>query len=491
MDKTRPPSIRTPSRTPTLKRHNSSRTSPKRTTPKSPTKLTRTSPKSARITRETARRILLATLPPEETECEKFIRNPFSKDNWIELKDHCEDPVINWEKVYKHPASKTKKEICRDFYFNPTKIPSIRDIPDDKRLYLPDLGSLNNRLKLWCSDPSHSYHENLFKHKFKHTSINRTTDLPFIYSKFYPVSKSEFKAPLVMSGEVISEILGGNALIKLILLKYLQRKHSNACIVIGNPDSIHFNFDIRIIPNSEIDKIRERYISLGSNPDEHTIIIGHTADTSKLYTAHRIHSTNSLRKTYENCKHRYILGLLEIINDVNPTNTHNNAYIIDKKTNRLYLYEPHGTIMYWEPLLVKYLHKHLLTTLETDFTIIPFGGTCDARGLQLLEEEEHEPVFETLIKDPEGYCSYYSAWILDMVLENPGILPYNIPRYAIRSIHRLKEFIRGFGVFINAIAIDYLTILQRNFKPSERTQSIRDNLMESLIDFYLDIEEEY
>lgn len=464
------------SKTPTLKRHNS---------------FTSKTSKASKSERESARRTLIHSLPPETpSECEQFIRNPFKKENWIRMKDQCEDPPINWDKIYQFPASKIKKEICRDHYYNPTKIPTIREIPDDKRLYLPNLGSLNHRLHLWCSDPTNLYHENLFKGKFKHT-LYGTEDLPFIYSKFAPVSKSKFVAPLVMSSEVVNEILSGNILVKYILLKYLQRKHNNACIIVENTDSINFSFNIRLIPNSEIDTIRQSYIDRRANPDDYIIIIGQTADTSKLYTAHKMVSTPNLKRIYDNCKHRYILGILEITNLDMPLNTHNNAYIIDKRTKRFYLYEPHGLITHWQPLLIKFLQKHLNTVLGEELTIIPFGGTCDARGIQLLEEEEaHSPIFDELIKDPEGYCSYYSAWILDMVLENPGILPYNIPKLAYRNIRSLKDFIRGFGVFINAIIIDYLSILKNNFKPSERTIKLRENLIETLIDFYLDIDEE-
>jgi hypothetical protein len=111
--------------------------------------------------------------------------------------------------------------------------------------------------------------------------------------------------------------------------------------------------------------------------------------------------------------------------------------------------------------------------------------------LQKLEKERgEEPIIYAVISDPGGYCAYYSTWILDMVLENPHISPDEIQQYAIRYIRKIKDFIRGFGVFINSILRDYEILLELNKSALRKNLYGKILLLNNIIDFYLDIDEE-
>lgn len=416
---------------------------------------------------------------PRDDKCSRFKSNPFT---YSDFKDLCRGLVINWDEIY--PSNPTKQKVCSDFFANPKSIPSIRDIPDSERVILDDLGPLSRKLTEFCSGTEST----LYKGKFKKTMMVRG-DTDVIYSRYRPVSRKEIINPLIVSDEVIREVENGNNSTIFILLKYLQQKHPDACVVFGYPDSIKYTYDVRIIDNSEIPALDDPILARGENPDNYYAIIPETESTSRLHEPLEIHFDDGFIRKYQLCRKKYILGLIEIKNLHCERCTHSNAFIIDKPNKIFYVYEPDGVNDIYQHFYFKTLKSTLKSALSTDFTIIPFGGTCDIKGIQKLEKEMGEdPISDAVISDPGGYCSYYSVWILDMVLDNPDIPPEKIQGYAIRYIRKIRDFIRGFGVFINSIMKDYEILLERNKSIIRKNPFSKIYLLNSIINFYLDLD---
>jgi len=416
--------------------------------------------------------------------CTTFKTNPFLRTDWPDIKEMCKDLVINWNDLY--PSNPTKQKLCSDFYTFPTRIPLIKEIPESERISLDDIGTLSRKLQEFCSGPE----ETLYRGKFKKTMALKG-DIDVVYSRYKPVSRKEIINPLIMSDEVIRDIQSGNNLTILILLKYLENKHKNTCVVFGYPDAIKYTFDEREIHNSEIPSLDEPILARGENPDNFFAILPNTKDTSILLEPIKIHYDDNFIRMVNYCRKKYIVGLIEIENISNKKHTHSNAFIIDKSTKTFWVYEPDGFFDAYQHFYFKSLQTTLKDTFSADFTIVPFGGTCDIKGLQKLEKERgEEPIIDAVISDPGGYCAYYSTWILDMVLENPHISPDEIQQYAIRYIRKIKDFIRGFGVFINSILRDYEILLELNKSALRKNPYGKILLLNNIIDFYLDIDEE-
>jgi len=323
--------------------------SPKKSPSKSPRKTPTKSPSKS---------------PTEEIDqCEIHKNNPFLREDLREL---CRHLVIDWSKLY--PDNPNKQELCKDFYKYPNRIPTLRDIPETERVPLKDIGTLSSKLRDFCSGTE----SKLYRGKFKKTMMERG-DIDVIYSKFKPVSRKERIEPLIFSESPIRKLEPVMEQVILILLKYLERKHKDTCIVFGYPDAIAYNYIEYKIDNDMIPSIDEEYLSKGLNPDDYLAIIPYPdTNTSKLIKPISIEFDDAFIRKYQYCRKDYLFGLIKLTNQKtretqvwpsracgarsgegcslsNPSlldgvsyDLHANAFIIDKPRKLFYFYEPNG-----------------------------------------------------------------------------------------------------------------------------------------------------
>jgi len=253
-------------------------------------------------------------------------------------------------------------------------------------------------------------------------------------------------------------LIDGTVLMEIIMIYYLIRKHKDKIDFFPN---LQFQKLLEELNTKSIEKIQTKFSDLGfifvfqKNNTEYDII-------TFLPTKNPSNFIFNLK----NSKKRYVISPLIIktrTKNGKYESGHANAIIYDRKENIVYRFEPHG----YNPdrIDINDAMNFYLTDFFSEYGIEykNLSEYCPLvqgfkRGPQAME------TYDSIKGDPGGFCSYWTTYFLDFLIEN-----HNKPKYRSKSVGEMltimlnsiektfknfKEFIRTYAVFFNEVFIN-------------------------------------
>jgi len=247
----------------------------------------------------------------------------------------------------------------------------------------------------------------------------------------------------------------GTFTMQLIMIYYLLHKYEGR---INYYPNLKFDEILEKI-NNKVVKIEDNiktFIDLGF-----MFLFKKNNNIKKFYKFYPVKNENEYIYKLKTTTKRFTITLLTIsIYNVNTKtgDGHANAIIYDKQTKTAYRFEPHGQTTAFDSYKVddtmrEYFKKHSIKYENlTNYCPIFFGNK--RRGPQTLETG-------TINQDPSGFCSFWTTYFLDFLLENQAKPVYknnsvgDMMTIMIQSIHKnfknFRDFIRTYGVFFNEL----------------------------------------
>ena len=182
---------------------------------------------------------------------------------------------------------------------------------------------------------------------------------------------------------------------------------------------------------------------------------------------------NDIKKCYNDGKYRFIIIPFSIVG----AGGHHTVLIYDKKLKEMEWFDPNGITYFPYPYFSKYEKTDKVITKlfneNIDENMIQkFYNPLDfcPIGLQHLQHNEKEMVKD---KDPEGFCTSWSFWFIELRLSNPNLSREKLLKYATSNLVNNKEksltkFIRGYSVFLDIIVEGFKSYRKQNSNISQK-----------------------
>lgn len=237
----------------------------------------------------------------------------------------------------------------------------------------------------------------------------------------------------------------------LAALVFLSKKHKNCCTILQNPSNMssEYDSDTRLFGFTWILKPTHEKVENPFLKSHYTY--GHLEYPADPYW----------KKIFTACMNNnqidFIISLLSLVGQESYTDdkfSHANFLIFNKKTRKLFRYEPYGHGEHPTHGL-----SDVLTSLanELGFEYQKIEKSCPRIGFQKIETKTKRDYVGP------GYCVLWGVLFLDLLLSNPEIEPIEIQKTMhnelINNKINYREFIQKYNTYFKEETKDGLTDL--------------------------------
>lgn len=159
-----------------------------------------------------------------------------------------------------------------------------------------------------------------------------------------------------------------------------------------------------------------------------------------------VRTYTSIWKSIRECKGKrfYIIPLTLVMQPIN----HSNILVYDSHEKSMERFEPYGGVPddkadIVDELIIDLFAKNMPNFIEIYYKPIDYCPKLSFQSFQEMENEMED-------YDPEGYCSVWVLWYIDLRLSNSEISRENIIKHSIKTLfnldHSFTTFIRDYSV---------------------------------------------